>query len=313
MKKLIVTADDFGVFPSVDAGVKEAILKGKVNSVACFSNHKDSVNNVKNLVSEVGDKADVGCHLTISSGKPLLANNDAFISGGYFRSFGELDIDAIEKQLPLLKQELMAQVEVFKDSQIPVKHLSCHHNTLTNTKGLFRTYLEVAEHFNLPMRSVNIIPDKKDNTYRMVLRLMLLDNVSFQKNKEIKTFGKEIRDFMNNYPAKITTPQLLESRHYGPLPMLDIPEFSVSFLKKKKHKELNEFLKDFIKSENKHGELMLHLIKDDRGLKKLDDKIDYPGVNKKYFDSRRIEFESITDFDFGKYPDVKFSYWNEID
>lgn len=313
MKKLIVTADDFGVFPSVDAGVKEAILKGKVNSAACFSNHPDSVNNVKNLINEVGDKVDIGCHLTISSGKPLLANHEAFTHSGYFRSFNTLDIDEIEKQLPLLKKELIAQVQVFKDSQIPVKHLSCHHNTLTNTKGLFQTYMEVADYFKLPMRSVNIIPDKKDNTYRMVLRLMLLDNISAQKNKEIKSFGKDIRNYFASSTIKIITPHLLESRHYGPLPMLDLPEFSIGFWKNKKHKELNQFFRDFIKSENRHAELMLHLIKNDKALKKLDNVIDYPGVNKKYFDSRRIEFDSISEFDFGKYPDVKMSYWNEID
>ena len=49
MKNLIITADDYGVFPSINQGVKEAILNGKVNSVACLANYKDSVKNVKSL------------------------------------------------------------------------------------------------------------------------------------------------------------------------------------------------------------------------------------------------------------------------
>jgi len=159
MKKLIVTADDFGVFPSVNQGIKEAILDGKVNSVACISNYKDSVKNAKDLLNEVVNKTDIGVHLTISSGKPLVLNsNSSFIHNGYFKPFGELDIDDIEKQLPELKRELIAQVEVLKDSNVPVNHISCHHNTLTTTKALFQTYLEVANKFNFPMRSVNLIP-----------------------------------------------------------------------------------------------------------------------------------------------------------
>jgi len=163
------------------------------------------------------------------------------------------------------------------------------------------------------MRSVNIIPDKKDNTYRLVLRLMLLDNVPFKLNREIKTFGKEIRDYINNHPNKILSPDMLESRHYGPLPMLDIHEMSIPFWKNKKHKDLHKFFGDFVQSTGRHAELMLHLIKYVKALLKADEKINYPGVNKKYFDSRRIEFDSISEFDYGKYPEVIMCNWRDID
>ena len=173
MKNLIVTADDYGVFPSINNGVKEAIRKGKVNSVACFSNHKDSVKNVNELLDEFGNKVDIGCHFTLSSGEPLIVkNNEAFTHGKNFNDFSNLDIDGILKQPNELKKELIAQVQVFMDHQIPVTHLSCHCNTLTTVKGLFKTYLEVAALFKIPMRSVNIQPDKKDNSYRMALNLM---------------------------------------------------------------------------------------------------------------------------------------------
>ena len=136
MKKLIVTADDYGVFPSVNQGIIEAIQKDKVNSVACFSNYEKAVENINHLVNTVGDKADIGCHLTISSGKPLtFKDHEAFTRDGYFRPFGELDIDKVEKVLPELKKELIAQVENLRDSGLKVNHLSCHHNTLTTTNG----------------------------------------------------------------------------------------------------------------------------------------------------------------------------------
>jgi len=48
----------------VNAGIREAIIKGKVNSTASFSNYEHSVSNVVKLLDEIGDKVDIGCHLT---------------------------------------------------------------------------------------------------------------------------------------------------------------------------------------------------------------------------------------------------------
>lgn len=313
MKKLIVTADDFGVFPSINEGVRQAIINGKVNSVACFANHETAITNTIKLYDDLGDKAEMGCHLTISSGKPLtIKDNDAFTINGYFRDFSELNHDAIEKQLPVLKKELEAQVQVFLDAGIPITHLSCHHTTLTTTEPLFKTYLEVASKFKIPIRSVNIKPDKKETTYRLVLKFMLLDDVPLKRRKEIERFGKEINTYLQQFGTKILTPDILESSHYGPLPMRDIWEVSVPRLVDNKRNDLNEFIKRFKNAPFETGELMLHLIKESKETRKEDSKIDYPGVNKKYFDSRRIEFESINGFDFGKYPDIKLSSWTEL-
>jgi hypothetical protein len=314
MKNLIITADDYGVFPSINEGVKAAVLAGKVNSVAAISNHANSVNNVKTLVADVGDKADIGCHLTISSGEPLEAkNHEAFTTGKYFNAFDDLKIEAVEGCPELLEKELRSQVQVFLDSGIRVTNLSCHHTTLTNTRELFKVYLKVAEHFKLPIRSVNIVPHVKDNLYRSFLLFKLSRIVRLKKLGEMKRFGKEIGDFLKDSSPGTKTPAMLESRHYGPLADIDIPPYSVPVFKEKKHIELKKFLKDFVRSEDAHAELMLHLIKNDNALRTEDDGIDYPGINKKYFDSRHIEFLSISDFNFEKYADkLQLAYWKDI-
>ena len=314
MKNLIITADDFGVFPSINQGVKEAVLAGKVNSVAALSNHSDSVTNVKELISEVGNKAEIGCHLTISSGKPLtIQNNNAFMTGNYFKSFGELKVTAIEKQTEELEKELTAQVQLFLDSGIPITNLSCHHSTLSFTQGLFDVYLKIAEKFNLPIRSINVIPEKKDNTYRTVLELMLWDDLPNSKLAEIKRFGKEITHYLKHNRPMIKTPGALESRHYGPMPLVDIWDVSIPRRVKQKHKDIINFIEEFKTSEFMAAELMLHLIKDDIYLYELDEEIDYPGINKKYFDSRKVEFESIKSFDFNQYSSIiKTGSWKEL-
>ena len=313
MKNLIVTADDYGVFPSINEGVKEAIRNGKVNSVACLTNYVDSVKNAKELINEFGDKVDIGCHFTLSSGQPLIVkNNSAFTNGGYFHDFSNFDINAIETQLDELKKELIAQVEVFKDNQVPVNHLSCHCNTLTTVKSLMQVYLDVAAKFKIPMRSVNIQPESKDSSYRLVLDILLADNVPLKKLKELKNFKKEIKQVVADY-ALVKTPGLLESRHYGPLPMIIITDFAVDRRKNQKHADLKRFLKEFEKSEHTNAELMLHLINYQDYLSGVDEEIDYPGINSKYFDSRQIEQKSILEFDFSVSPNITLGRWNNVD
>ena len=312
MKNLIVTADDYGVFPSINNGVKEAIRKGKVNSVACFSNHKDSVKNVKELLDEFENKVDIGCHFTLSSGEPLIVkNNEAFTHGKNFNDFSNLDINGILKQPNELKKELIAQVQVFKDNQIPVNHLSCHCNTLTTVKGLFKTYLEVAALFKIPMRSVNIQPDKKDNSYRMALNLMLADNVPTSILKEIRNFQKEINQTVADYKL-VKTPGMLESSHYGPLPFYAILDISIDRRKKDKHDTIKKFLKTFQDSTHQHAELMVHLVNYPDYLSGIDDDIDYTGVNTKYFDSRQIEQKSILEFDYTIAPNISLGGWSQL-
>ncbi len=312
MKNLIVTADDFGVFPSINQGIKESVLSGKVNSVAAISNYIDSVKNLKALINEVGEKADIGCHLTISSGKPLtIQNNDVFVSGSYFTPFSKLRIDAAEKQSKILEKELKAQVEVFIDSGINIKHLSCHHSILTATKGLFKVYLEVTEHFKLPMRSVNIIPRRADRVYRSYLQLALLYKVPVSKLKEMMSFGNEISEFLKVNKPHIKTPAVVDSGHYGP--WINIWDLGLPKKIKNKHSHLSDFLNEFLTKDYAYAELMLHLSKKDSSLNKQDREIDYPGISQDYFESRNAEFHSINTFDFEKYSEkIKLADWKNL-
>lgn len=314
MKKLIITADDFGIFPSINEGVKESVLLRKVNSVAAISNYKDSVKNVKELIETAGDKIEIGCHLTISSGKPILGfQHEAFTSAGYFRTFDNLKITQLEKNTELLEKELKAQVLTFIDSGIKVSNLSCHHTTLTFTPKLFNVYTKVAESFNFPMRSVDIIPFGKDNTYRSILQFLLLGNVPVTKLKEIKRFGTRITDHLKNEAPQIKTPSVLDSRHYGPAPFVEIMNFRVKELVRKKQSDISDFLEEFISHNYESAELMLHLIKDEINLREKDNEIDYPGISQKYFDSRNIEFLSINSFNFDPYlKRIEMGSWRDL-
>ena len=52
---------------------------------------------------------------------------------------------------------------------------------------------------------------------------------------------------------------------------------------------------------------MVHLIE---GF--VDEQVDYPGINEKYFDSRAVEFKSIMGFDFSSIEGIEKGRWNDL-
>lgn len=310
MKKLIITADDYGVFPSINLGVIEAVKAGKVNSVACFANYKDSVTNVKKLLNETDEKVDVGCHLTITSGKPVTGDKaSSMCNKGNFRDYSEL-----RKKIDLvaLENELQEQINVFKNAGIKVKHLSCHHNSLTLFQEFYEVYMKVARDNKLPMRSPVIIPESETRAFILMMRARLLENISLRDNAELKKFSKEIAQFFKDNANGIKTTSHLESSHYGPVPFDNILPGRVTKIANNKRKELKSLLNDFAISADESKELMLHLIKED--IRNIDDywDIDYTGVNRKYFDSRIVEFESIMKYDYKEHPELKIVGWSDL-
>jgi predicted glycoside hydrolase/deacetylase ChbG (UPF0249 family) len=311
MKKLIVTADDYGVFPSINNGIIEAVQAGKVNSVAVLTNYENSLQNANNLLEAAGDQnIDIGVHLTITSGKPVTQGQAASMcDGAYFRSYNEFrpGIDTAA-----LRNELNEQIRVLADKGIKVKHLTCHHNSLLLFKEHFNVYLQVAADNRLPMRSPNILPEEKQNNYIRVLRLMLLDDMSVNDSRKVKRFAREICSYFSASTLHVKAPAQLNSEHYGPVPLIDIWPVGVEKWVRKKQDALDSLFTTFLSSERETMELMLHLAKGELNSICNDAGIDYPGINRKYFDSRMMELESIKRYDLGKWPGVTKKGWEDV-
>jgi predicted glycoside hydrolase/deacetylase ChbG (UPF0249 family) len=328
MKRIIINADDYGVVPSINEGIIDAVTAGKVNSVAAFSNYRHSLENAQRLVQEAqtaGKSFDLGTHLTISSGEPVLeeAKNPEYglcDRKGNFKSFTELSVDRINPDM--LKKELLAQVEKFTSNGIPVRHLSCHHNTLTCFEKLFRVYVDVARETQLKMRSVNIQPSHKNNLYvKLFLGIKLRDDNDRDDIRDMRNFLKEIGEKFNEYSGNlIRTPGYLESGYYGPLPMVQIRRSALTKQIADKKAELLEIIERFGQSQTATTmELMVHLRKGDVRLWEDYDKevkeTGYKGIDPKYFDSRVAEFQSLMESDLQGILDThKASYctWEEL-
>lgn len=327
MKRIIINADDFGVVPSINEAITDAVLAGKVNSVAAFANYKDSVTNASTLVqqaSQAGKGLDLGTHLTISSGAPVLdATRDPAFGlcdkTGNFKPFTELSVDAIHADV--LRKELLAQVERFTSNGIPVRHLSCHHNTLTCFDKLFKVYVDVAQETQLKMRSVDIEPVRKNNLYvKLFLGIKLSDDNDLEDIKEMQAFLKQVRTRFTEYSNNaIRTPGYLESAYYGPLPLIPLRGVAMRQHIKNKQADLQDIVQRFGASAAPTMELMVHLRKGDVSLwdhyHREVDATGYRGIDPKYFDSRVVEFQSLMQSDipalFAQHG-ASYGTWEEL-
>jgi chitin disaccharide deacetylase len=87
-RRLIVTADDFGLSPGVDQGILEAFRRGIVRSTALLVNFPDVSDSVARLRQEPG--LEVGIHLNLTAGPPVLPPHrvkSLVGSDGNFRNF----------------------------------------------------------------------------------------------------------------------------------------------------------------------------------------------------------------------------------
>lgn len=306
-KKLIITADDYGVFPAINKAIIEAVKDGPVNSVAVFPNYdgassngtaqKTMAENVKELLDATNGDVEIGCHLTITSGKPVTGGMK-FLSdknGGNFPEYFNIPYFKKDAELKALKDELIAQVEKINSIEKNlVKHLTNHHNSLTVFPEHFDIYMDVARHFSLPMRSADVRPEGKQNLYLTVLRTRLHDNISEADREEAKKLGKKITTYFSEHANGVKSTSYLESCHYGPPPPL--PKFFRP--DKQKKKKLVSLFQAFGRLNtsvtDNSMELMLHLGKDNIP---GSETIDYSGVNHAYFPARIAEFQSIMELD----------------
>jgi predicted glycoside hydrolase/deacetylase ChbG (UPF0249 family) len=101
MKKLTITADDFGAHPDIDRGIIDCIEAGSIDNVDCLVNNMitsgkhagyDSLSAIAELAERFKTKIDnkdlsLGLHLTLTSGKPVSkeAKERRFLIDGYGR------------------------------------------------------------------------------------------------------------------------------------------------------------------------------------------------------------------------------------
>lgn len=328
MNKVIFTADDYGVIPAIDEGIIKAVNAGKINSVAAFSNHDQFESKIKKLQDDcTGKSFEIGCHLTISSGKPVSGRKIGLLTrrgtlslrkGKYFKKYTQMRRSRhIDRELNDLHYELSKQVERFEKLDIPITNLSCHHNTLFFFKDFHEVFLEVAKENDLAVRSPLNIPKAMNDLYISLVVLRMFDNMSKENRQNILTHSRSMRSFLSNHQSLPKMPVALNTVHYGPLslPTNNLNNDEITSFADEKNLALREEL-SMESPEEEVMEYVFHLIDDN--YVKLDDYCDqtrfskskYTGIDSGYFDSRMAEQRALLNFDMPAL--VSFQSWKNL-
>lgn len=319
MTRVIFTADDYGAIPSIDQGIINAVKAGKINSVAAFSNSPRSLSSVRTLMLEAkksGNPVEIGCHLTITSGKPVTDGVKWLTKRGHFRKFGDFKrpTKLTDKEEQALEAEIKAQIAVFTDNGIPVKHLSSHHGTLTWFEDFTEMLFKIGDELKIPVRSPHFIPNKKNNLYMIIVTHLTKLNIPMELSLTIKNFRenytKRVDKILKLFGKQVTSST--DSSHYGPLSLRAFSLKSMTRESESKRKAFEKRLTD--QKEEDVVEYMFHIVDDN--FEKLNKfkkeskrgKEAYKGIDRNYFDSRMIEMKSIMDLELPE--SVELVGWN---
>jgi chitin disaccharide deacetylase len=148
MIKLIVNADDFGFSHGVNHGIIDSYLYGIVNSTTMMMTMNGTEHAIQ--LAKKYPKLQVGIHLVLTCGKPLLDNVPSLVDdNGYFKSLSTFNPKVIS--LEELEREWTAQIERFIHAGLKPTHIDSHHHVHT-LKELNLVVKNLSAKYRLPVR-----------------------------------------------------------------------------------------------------------------------------------------------------------------
>ena len=156
-KQLIVNADDYGLLPSVSAGIRHAYTHGIVTSTTVMMNMPSATTDLHTARRECPHLG-LGVHLLLTAGKPLLPpaavpSIVALSDGVRFPRREVLFARASELNPAEVQAEWGAQIEAFiaVTGQRPT-HFDSHHHASYATPELFTAMLALAREYGVAIR-----------------------------------------------------------------------------------------------------------------------------------------------------------------
>ncbi len=149
--KLIINAEDLGMSEGINRGIFEGLKEGFLTSTSLFVNGKYTLEAVK-TIKEM-DLKNVGVHLNLTYGKPVLEKNgikSLVEQDGNFHYMCSMPFYAKYEDV---WKELDAQIQKFLSFGIKPSHLDFHHY-FYSSRDVYSAYLELAKKYDLPIRSM---------------------------------------------------------------------------------------------------------------------------------------------------------------
>ncbi len=154
MKKLIITADDYGASENINEGIILGVEKGIINTISAMTNFQNTLYKLKNL--QVNKTIGIGVHLNITTGKGITTRtkkNSLCDNNGDFFTIQKILKNYKNIKLDELKTELDSQIIELKKHEIKIDHLSNQHGILSLYPPFFEIVMQLAEKYNVPVRS----------------------------------------------------------------------------------------------------------------------------------------------------------------
>ena len=152
MRRVIVTADDFGLSPAVNAAIEQAHRQGILTSTSLMVGARaagDAIERARRLPS-----LKVGLHLVVVSGRPVLpaealpdlVDANGYLSGRLLRAGARFFlVPRVRRQL---EAEMRAQFEAFRATGLCLDHVDAHHHMHLHP-SVFALLLEIGADYGL--------------------------------------------------------------------------------------------------------------------------------------------------------------------
>lgn len=149
MKKIILTADDYGVNEYIDSGIDEGIKQGRISSVAVMVTHPSRIETSMERLLHLKQTYTfgVGLHLSTSSGYSLLPHHTTLVDfeeNGMWRFRGPQNYPFKSIALNDLREEFKAQLRFLDDllGDIKIDSVSNHQGFAYIDLVFFKVYID---------------------------------------------------------------------------------------------------------------------------------------------------------------------------
>jgi chitin disaccharide deacetylase len=154
MKQLIVTADDFGIAKSINAGIAKACKDGIVTSISVLASG-DAFQDAVEVVRNIGMR-EIGAHLALTGTRPVadpakirtLVLQDGQLCKGHAEFFAKYFFRLINNDDIYI--ELKSQMEKLKVMGLPITSISSHEH-VHMMPGVLEIFIRLAHEYNIPV------------------------------------------------------------------------------------------------------------------------------------------------------------------
>ena len=213
MKRLTITADDYGIHKTIDDAIIECVKAGNIDNVDCVvtvhTPHYNSIDAINRLKTDCADllaqkKLSIGLHVSLTCGTPATGAKhsqlfcDGEIDFNPLETFNFNSFQHYNTQISLaLKEELEAQYHIYLAllSEGHMPHISCHAGVFHMTEPLTKVYFNHCTLAGAHVRNPFLLSTLSDRGYPPIApdRLLKEGNGVFTGTEMVEAAFKRLK------------------------------------------------------------------------------------------------------------------------